>query len=209
VYPEKLKLARDGHTRIFYVHRDIRDVAVAAKFKWGLAGDELFVMLDRAVASYETLETAEAFGQPWLLHQKYEDVFLHTTEAVWEIARFLELAPSQETVEEVIRDCSMETMYAHSRSKYLYFNRTMTGSLGSIANVIKKFLPAPLNESWGLRKIYMGLFPKVTKRSAIAYDHIEPTRGVPGVWRDQLDKEEQELITARYEGYLLRAGYLM
>ena len=208
IYTEKLQMARDGRTRIFYIHRDIRDVAVAAKSKWGLAGDELFVMLDRAVNSYTTLEKDEAFGKPWLLHQKYEDVFNNTTEAVCEIARFLNLSPSQEIIEEVIKECSIEVMYAHSKSKSLYFNHTMRNSLGNIANFIKRFLPTPLNQSWGLRKIYMGLFPKLEKHTAIAYNHIEPTRGVPEAWRDQLNKKEQELITARYEGYLMRAGYL-
>lgn len=207
VYPRKLQIARDGLARICYIHRDIRDVAVAAKYKWGATGDSLLELLDRAVSSYEALEKAGAFGMPWLLHQRYEDVFKDTRGAVWYIARFLEVTPSQEIVEEVVMQCSLEKMLPISRSKVLLFNYFMRRTMGNAAGFVKKFLPPPLNESWGLRKVYLKLFPKVDGRTVIAHRHIEPTRGVPGAWRSQLDKEEQEVITARYKDYLIRAGY--
>lgn len=205
----KWQRARDGLVRILYIHRDIRDIAVAAKYKWGLTGDGLLEMLDRAVKSYETMENAGAFGAPWFLHQRYEDVFSNTRGAVWEIARFLEVTPTQEIVEEVVRECSVEAMVTVSRSKVLFVNWVMRSALGSMAVAIKRVLPPPLNGSWGLRKRMLRVFPKSESRTMIAYAHIEPTRGVPGAWRHQLDKHEQDVITARYKDYLIRAGYFL
>ena len=40
-YPEEFKWARDGMAKMFYIHRDLRDVAVAVKYKWMLEGDPL------------------------------------------------------------------------------------------------------------------------------------------------------------------------
>jgi hypothetical protein len=206
-FPQELQMARDGLARLCYIHRDIRDVGVAAKYKWGLTGEALLEMLDRAVDSYETLENAGAFGMSWLLHQRYEDVFTNTRAAVWDIAQFLEVAPSQEMVEEVVKQCSLEVMEPISKSKVLLFNHVMREGLGTVAKAVKRVLPPPLNGSWRLRKVYLKLFPKVEQHTLIAYAHIEPTRGVPGAWSEQLDKHEQEVITARYKDYLARAGY--
>ena len=130
-------------------------------------------------------------------------------EAVREIARFLEVTPTQEIVEEVVRECSLETMLNISRSKVLFINWVMRSALGNMAVAIKRVLPPPLNGSWGLHKAMLRVFPKNESHTMIAYAHIEPTRGVPGAWRTQLDKEEQQDITGQYKDYLMRAGYYL
>ena len=206
-FPQEFQMARDGLARICYIQRDIRDVAVAAKYKWGLTGDGLLELLDRAVMTYQVLTEAGAFGTPWLLHQRYEDVYRDTAGAIWEIAQFLEVDPSPEIVEEVVKDCSLEVMVPISRSKPLLVNYVLRSDLARAANAIKRVLPPPLNGSWGLRKSMLRVLPKVEQRTLMAHRHIEPTRGEPGAWRDQLDENEQELITAQYQDYLNQAGY--
>jgi len=206
-YQVEFQLARDGLMQMCYIHRDIRDIAVAAKFKWGLTGDSLLEMLDRAIASYENMEKAGAFGMSWLLHQRYENVYTNTKEAVWEIAQFLEVRPSQEIVEAVVRECSLESMETISKSKALGANQLLRNNLGKMAKLVKKVLPPPLNGSWGLRKLYMNLFPKTEKHTCISYGHIESSRGVPGAWQQELSLEEQEVIINRYKDYLMRCSY--
>ena len=196
--------------KIFYIHRDLRDVAVAAKYKWALEGDKLIEMLDRALGSYETMEEAKAFGMAWCLRQRYEDVFTNTEEAVREIAHFLGINPSSEAVDQVINDCSIEKMETITRSRFLAFNyRVRNHILGFMVKFIKGILPSSMSISFKrFRKYYLMLLPKVDQHTCMALRHIEPTKGVPGAWRLILTQEEQELIGTRYQNYFKRTGCL-
>lgn len=205
--PEEFELAHQGLAKMCYINRDLRDVAVAAKYKWKMAGDELLVILDRAISGYEVMEEMDAFGMPWCLHQKYENVFTNTFGAVKEIADFLEISPSREVIEEVIKDCSMDIMYPISQSKFLMSRKITLDFLGRVANGIKRFLPPPLNGSWGLRRMYLFILPKYHARTIMSPRHIEPSKGIPGAWKQQLDQSEQRKISERYQKYLNKEGY--
>ena len=206
-YPEEFELAQQGLAKMCYINRDLRDVAVAAKFKWKLNSDELIVMLDRALSIQDVMEERNAFGMSWCLHQKYEDVFNETANAVKEIADFLEISPSHEVIEEVVKDCSIDVMLKSSNSTLLIFRHKILRLLGRIANTIKKFLPPPLNGSWKLRRFYLTLLPKVDSHTVMAPRHIEPTKGVPGAWKKELSQLEKIFITERYQIYLEKEGY--
>jgi hypothetical protein len=206
-YPEEFELAQQGLAKMCYINRDIRDVAIAAKFKWKLIDDDLMVMLDRALSGYELMEKMNAFGMPWCLHQRYEDVFINTDEAVKEIANFLKVSPSEEVIKKVVKECSIDVMESVSKSRTLILHQRILRRLGKIANYIKRFLPPPLNNSWGFRKIYLAILPKVDQRTCIAPRHIETTKGVPGSWKKELNQGEKQIITDRYQEYLKKESY--
>ncbi len=207
-HPEEFYYAKKGLAKIFYINRDIRDVAVAAKYKWGLKGSDLLVMLDRAESGYKEMIKNEAFETEWCLHQKYEDVFANTYEAIKQISKFLGLDPCEKIIQEVIDECSIKKMLKVSTSRLLRFKEIVLRNLGRLANVIKKFLPHPYNKTWKLRRYYLLLLPKVDERTVIAPKHIEPTMGVPGAWQNVLNKEEIEIITKRYKNYLKKENYI-
>ena len=98
-YPEEFELAKEGLAKMCYINRDLRDIAVASKFKWKIRGDELIVMLDRALSIHTLMEDMNALDMPWCLHQKYEDVFSNTPKAVKQIANFLDFSPSDEIID--------------------------------------------------------------------------------------------------------------
>ena len=207
-HPEEFYYAKKGLAKIFYINRDMRDVAVAAKYKWGLKGPNLLVMLDRAESGYKEMINNEAFENEWCLHQRYEDVFSDTYGAIKQMSKFLGLDPSEKIIQEIIEECSINKMLKVSTSKVLRLKEIILRNSGRLANIIKKFLPPPYNKTWKLRKYYLHLLPKVDERTVTAPKHIEPTRGVPGAWLNVLDIEEIETITERYKNYLKEENYI-
>ena len=207
-WPEEFFYAKKGLAKILYINRDLRDVAVAAKFKWGLKDSELIEMLDRAEFSYKEMIENNAFENDWCLHQKYEKVFYNNHEAIEQIAKFLGVNPTKKIIKEVIEECSINNMLKISKSKTLRLKGVILRFLGRGANIIKKFLPPPYNKTWRLRKYYLWFLPKVDERTVIAPNHIENTKGVPGAWKDILKKEEINLINYRYSKYLKKEKYI-
>lgn len=206
--PEEFEMAAQGLAKMVYINRDLRDVAVAAKFKWGLSGESLLEMLDRALLGYQVMIDNKAFENKWCLHQKYEEVFVDTHRAIKEISKFLEVSLNEEIISEVIKECSIDNMLKVSKSKSVIIPQIMLRHLGNTAGLIKKFLPSPYNGSWNLRKYYLKLLPKVDPKTVIAPRHIEPTKGVPGAWRNELTKLEKIQINDRYKNYFHKEGYL-
>lgn len=207
-FPEEFYYAKKGLAKILYINRDIRDIAVAAKYKWGLKGSDLLVILDRAKSSYDTMSKMQAFENDWCLHQKYEEVFKDNFHALEQISKFLGVRPSKQIIQEVIKECSIKNMLKISTSKELRLKEIILRFLGRVANRIKKILPPPYNKTWKLRKYYLWLLPKVDERTVIAPKHIEPTKGVPGAWKNILDQEEIQIINKRYKNYLKEQNYI-
>ncbi len=207
-HPEEFYYAKKGLAKILYINRDLRDVAVAAKYKWGLKGSDLIVMLDRAESGYKEMLDNDAFNKKWCLHQRYEDVFSNTNAAIRQMSGFMGVNPSEKIIQEIIEECSINNMLKISTSRVLRIKEIILRTLGRIANIIKKFLPPPYNKTWKLRKYYLWLLPKVDEKTVIAPKHIEPTKGAPGAWKKILDKEEIKTITERYINYLKEEKYL-
>jgi hypothetical protein len=205
IYNQELDKVQDGQVWICYIYRDIRDVAASAKERWGVHGDRwegLLQQLDDALRVYNTLH-----DMPGVLSQRYEDVMRDTRCAVREMAQFLGISPSQEIIEAVVRQCSIESMLPTSSSRVQNFRRVMRNVLGRTAQGVKRVLPPPLNGRWGLRKLLLTLFPKRDPRTLIGPGHISSTRGAIGTWRHKLNQAEQEIIAARYKTWLARTGY--
>lgn len=206
-YPIEFELARKGLAKITYINRDIRDIAVAAKYKWKLSGKELTIILDRAISGYQVMKEEDAFNQEWCLKQKYEDVYLNGYDAIQDISSFLGIYTSDKIIKEVLSECAIENMITVGRSKTLRLKQITLRILGSVANQIKKFLPHPYNKSWKLRKYYLHFLPKVDSKTVIAPRHIEPTKGIPGAWKERLSQEEVVSIENRYKDYLFSEEY--
>lgn len=201
----ELEKVKDGWVRICYIYRDIRDVAASAKERWGLRDgwDRHFRQLDDAVRVYDTMHE-----MPRVLRQRYEVVIKDYRGAIREIARFLGIEASEDVIERVVEQCSLEAMIPISNSKSLIVRHHVLNALGRAAQRMKRFLPPPLNSSWRLRKFYLKLFPKRDPKTKIGPGHISSTLGAIGTWRQKLEKDEQEIITARYKSWLIRAGYI-
>lgn len=208
-HPWEFYYAKKGLAKIIYINRDIRDVALAAKFKWGLKGAKLFEMLDRADLSYKVMLENDSFNNKWCLHQRYEKVFYNNIEAIEQISKFFEVKLSKKNIIEIIEECSIDNMLKISNSKVLRFQKFVLNFLGRIANLIKKFLPPPYNKSWKLRKYYLPILPKVDAKTMVAPRHIEPSKGIPGAWRKGLSSEEIKTINERYKNYLIKENYLI
>lgn len=205
---EEFQMANKNLAKMIYINRDLRDVAVAAKFKWSLSEDNLIEMLDRALSGYEVMVENNAFVSDWCLHQKYEEVYNDTRNAVRQIASFLDLNPSNEIIEDVVKECSIDNMLKVSESISVTVPQNLLRILGKLAGYVKAFLPPPYNESWKLRKYYLKILPKVDSKTVIAPRHIEPTKGMPGAWKEELTLFEIKAIGYRYKDYLSKEGYL-
>tara|TARA_Y100000741_G_scaffold359424_1_gene340053 strand:- start:6545 stop:7366 length:822 start_codon:yes stop_codon:yes gene_type:complete len=207
-YDEEFELAQDGLAKIFYIHRDLRDVAVAAKHKWNISDDKLIEMLDRALSAHELMKAKGAFkDNSWCLVQKYEDVYFDNNKAVHQIAKFINLTPDISIINKVVENCTIDKMLKVTVSKKLIFYQKTLRFLGSMANKIKSMLPKSLSGSWGLRRVYLAILPKVDRQTGMAPRHIEPTKGKPGSWKDILSKQEITMINNRYKNYLIHENY--
>lgn len=207
-YPEEFQLAKIGAAKILYIHRDLRDIAVAAKYKWKIEGDELFLILNRAVASYEEMIINGGKNSKWCLIQKYEDVYTNMSGAIEEISQYLNLKLTKQQIDFVINECSLEKMIPLTTSQYLRYSEFLRVHLGKIADLIKPILPGSLKKSLGLRKYYLRILPKVDSKSCIALRHIEPTKGLPGAWQNELSEFEAEKIKSDFVRYLSTCNYI-
>lgn len=187
----ELEMVRAGRIKICYIHRDIRDVAASAKEVWRLDTTTLWDRLDRAVTTYDLLRDT-----PGVLRQRYEEVTVDVGRAVREIARFLGLEPTAASVESIVQRCSLEAMDVFSRSKRFVLYHTLR-------NAVVRAVPAAQRFGWPALLVPL----RFDRRTLVGGQHISSTRGSAGAWRAKLTPEEQDLITARYRAYLLRAGY--
>lgn len=207
-YPEEFQLAKMGAAKIFYIHRDLRDIAVASKYKWKIEGNELLLMLERAVSGYDVMIANGSKNSKWCLIQKYEDVYNNMSDAIEEISRQLDLSITKDQIDFVIHECSLEKMMPLTTSRYLRHSEFLRVYLGKIANRIKPLLPGRLKESLGLRKYYLRILPKVDPKSCIALRHIEPSKGLPGAWQHELSDLEAEVIESNFTQYLSTCHYI-
>ena len=86
-----------------------------------------------------------------------------------------------------------------TQSNSLVAFKALRVGLGKFANMIKNILPPPFDKSWGLKSLYITIFPKVDKHTCMAPRHIEPTKGRPGAWKNVLSEYEKMKISSRYQ----------
>lgn len=197
LHPKIAKIAKseqNNTVKICYIFRDIRDVAVSAKTKWGRKDDSLLVSLDKAIQIYYAMEEI-----PNVFFQKYEDLVSNIYGGVKELSNFLEVNPSKEIIDKVVKECSLENMSSLSKSTKINFNEKLLVYLKS--KTPTKFKP--------LLRIFIDpkKFVKFDSRTLLHPNHISENRGAMGIWRTALAEHEKVMFTERYKTWLIEARY--
>ena len=183
--------------KICYIYRDIRDVAVSIKNKWGSEEENLLAMLDKAVNIYYDIKKF-----PDVLWQKYEDMKGNLPQAVKEIATFLDINIEEEVINTVARDCSLENMEKISKSMKLIF-------IEKLLIFMRLLMPQKLRSLLSKSTVLRRKVAVYDKRTLIHPGHISENAGTIGVWQSALNKHEIYTITKRYKTWLLETGYLI
>lgn len=181
LHPESAAWTRAGRMRICYIYRDIRDVAVSAKEKWGYGRDELIPVLDRAIDVFYRLRSVRP-----RLCQRYENVVADPIGALRSIARYLELEAEPETLLAVQKACSADAARRLMRRM----------RLNPLVRIRR-----------GLQRIGAVDDPTYDDRTLLHPDHISRHAGGSGQWESALSTEEQQLIGTRYRRWLEETGY--
>ena len=180
MYPFMPEENREEKVCVLYIYRDIRDVAVSAKRKFGLQGNDLIGALDRAIYLSDKIKNL-----PNVLCQRYEDVFININEGIKEQAIFFGLSVSDQVIEKISKKCSI-----HS----------------AISNTQKSQRDWKMN----VRKFLRTLRFPVTwydKDTLLHPDHISDNKGMVGVWEFSLSEEEKSMINNKYYNWLIANNY--
>ena len=152
VLPHVVPWLERGESGVFvcYIFRDLRDVAVSVREKHGPNDAEMFGLLDRAVAAYDTLVPLRE--SPHVLWQRYEDVIADPRTATLEAADLLGLtrravehsiaqaAPSE--VRQIRRGMRDGSFSAADPDTHIHWNHV--SRFGGASGVWRRELPKPL-----------------------------------------------------------------
>ncbi|MCI0574959.1 MAG: sulfotransferase domain-containing protein [Chloroflexi bacterium] len=194
--PGAAEMTAAGTMVIGYIYRDIRGVAASYKRVWQFEGEKLLEELDRAVATYYAVGRLPQH----VLWQKYEEVMADLPQAARELAAFLNLAPSPALLDEVVRECSVDSMkkvlqrleWKLRLQKFLSLARRSLRRLG-IAVARPQTQP--------------GTKQRIDQQTLLHPNHISANGGAPDNWQSLLSESEKEWLTARYGQWLQEAGY--
>jgi hypothetical protein len=172
-------LGTPRHTRVCYVHRDLRDVAASFRRKWPQR--ELMPALGRAVEVFHSLSSA-----PGVLVQRYEDYRRRPAAAATELARHLGLEATADAIGDAVEASSLARAVAETAS----LRRTPRSWLHRLA-------------------VRLGWDRDRHDPETLLHDnHISATAGATGVWREVLTAAESAEIERRFGDWLRLAGYL-
>ena len=197
------ELGDDGAVRFCYIYRDIRDVAVSAKNKWGYEGDKLLEALDKAVATYYEIQSLR-----FVLTQRYESVINDLSAMARGIVNFLGLNPTDELVNHVAEENSLEKAQQTAKNIAHDFGKMTKSVLMRMgrqlrAQEVLRIIGVP--ESW--RHSLRDALIFQDDRTLLHPDHISKNKGCVGIWRKELTEEEIRILSIRYEKWLRETGF--
>jgi hypothetical protein len=165
---------------------------VSRKIAFGDREGRLYMELDRCVESYWQLRKLQEEYPTLFLWQRYRDVVSNLPAAVGETADFFELAPSEEALQAVAAECSMDS--AKTRVD------TLKAQLSTVLNEMRKRDPRKAGEILRLvgRGADLGVIGFNDDESLIGYNQVSHYQGEVGVWRKRLDARTREEIERRY-----------
>lgn len=167
--------------RIIYIYRDIRDVAVSVKRKFGHTDNTLIDVLDEAVAvSYELNKYDN------VLTQRYEDVISNISYALNEQTNFLKISANKVILDEIKNNCSLENMILKTRNIQKDWKVVFKKQIMKI----------------GFRKNHI-----YDNKTLLHPDHVSENRGAVGLWRKALTGYEISILTDRYNQWLNEHNY--
>lgn len=192
---EPVATLSSGQVYLLYTFRDLRDVALSAKRKWGLSGDQLMASLTKAVGA----QTHLAESRHRVLEQRYEHITNDPAAAVEEIARFLAIPVTPERAQRIARtlaeapnnvEASATQRLRYTLAKTLRRNRD-----SSVARLLRR---TPLR-SWIRRFIISGSV--YDPKTLLHPDHVSSDDNAA------LTVAERERINATFRTWLRKYGY--
>lgn len=165
--------------KVFYIYRDLRDVATSLIEKLNLEQDGLIEMLDAAVSSSE-----EIMRHPGTYSQQYERVLNDLHVALYEISSCLNIPINKEVLDKIVNECSIESVEMRLQKQPILL-KIMYYFLKKIGKQIIKY----------------------DRDSLIHYNHISKNRGSIGSWKGNLDNHIVKIINQRYSSWLRAKGY--
>lgn len=175
----------DGNEKYtLFIHRDIRDMYVSLREKWGVSSDAI----PGLVVSYQ--DACKYAKDRGFLIQGYEEIYANQGMALEQIAKFLNLECIYASDQDIMDSSLLRSVF----SKVFL-------SLKKVARC-RKHLPLPISHlELQIKQFFYSRILKlsVDPRSQIHPDHRSKTGGKPGAWKTELtDKERSkfaELLT--------------
>lgn len=187
---------------IFGTYRDLRDIYLSFKEKVNLSLEEFITRTHESIVYYEDLESVTK-----VQYQKYEPMYKNPRKAVESILDFFEIKLSEERIETIISETSVEAAI-NLQKKFGWKNKTkhlINKQISSIPpGIRRRFICFP-----GLRKIRRDfLNPNIEDPNTLLHiDHISRFKGVPGTWQKALKPSEAARITKEFQIWLQMHGY--
>lgn len=200
-----IELAMRGAVKVTYVHRDVRDVVVSLRTKWGMNFEQCVKMVDWALERYEWLRPYHS--ERWLLVQRYDALTADLSTSVRAIAAFLELELPDAAIAEITDTCSMDKAEEVMKRlrRQIVINKVHTAaSDGSPLPRDRARLMAGHADPAQSRKLGF-----VDDETLLHYNHVSPHRGQEGIWRTRLTQDESDLLHERYGSWLAESGYVV
>lgn len=181
--------------KVFYIYRDIRDVAASLKKMSGQSGEELLKALDRVVDAYDQIALTEAKS---ILKQRYETVMEDLPTMTLDIAEFLGINTTTEMVSDIVASCSIQSSQKASAKTGLRIKAFLAIKTHGIFRRLG-FSHSVLNKLWILQPS--------EANTLLHPNHVSKTRGRSGVWKNTLSIDEIEMIHGRHKEWLINNGY--
>ena len=199
VHPALPELLAAEGSKVCYIYRDLRDVAVSRRIAWGDKTAALFEGLDRSVAWYWELSALRDSYPDAVLWQRYERVMGDLRAAVRETALFLGVSADETTVDSIAEACDVETVKPQVDKA--------RGQLQELLQDLRKRDPRLAGKL--LHRLGRGNERAETifreDKTLLSYNQISPFKGAVGGWREHLDPALATQITERYADWYAEA----
>jgi hypothetical protein len=191
-----------GETRVCYIYRDIRDVALSRRTAFGERGAKLVRGLQRSHNTYYVLRDVRDRFASCFVWQRYEEVTVDLARAARELADLIGLSVSDSELDTVVDACSLDTTKGMC-------DELRSGLENEVQRIREK---SPRLAAQYLQKIGRGQGPGdivlLDQKSLLLYNHIGARGGASGVWKDSLDSGTLEMVMTNHGEWLEENGYL-
>ncbi len=191
-----------GSTRVCYIYRDVRDVALSRRTAFGERGAKLVRGLQRNHDTYYVLRDVRDKFASCFVWQRYEEVTVDLARAAGELANLVGLEMSQSQMDVVVDACSLDTTKGMC-------DELRAGLEDAVSKMREK---SPRLAAQYLQQIGRGQGPGgivlLDGSSLLLYNHIGAHGGASGVWKERLDDATLEMVMANHGEWLRENGYL-
>lgn len=196
-HPVAVDALSDGHVRLLYIHRDIRDVAASLKRVRHRKADSLLERVERAVTLYYTFRDIRDAAPDYVLWQRYEEAVLEPEEATRQVAEFVGASLSDSAIADIAQECSVDSAK----------KRCDTAQQQVVARFQEIRRQDPAAAQVWLRQVQQGQRIVQDTEFLLPHNHVSSRKGAPGQWRDTLSEYELRSLMERYADWFEEARY--